>query len=178
MSRHARKSRLRQVEVNEEPGRELDFDKGDTRSGRAGDLLSDTQVREQYPKAREREAGMSVGENPEGELTANDLSPETLLDEDRSHTPSARRRRAGVDTVLSDVDESQIGEGHGKDEAELAQAEHPEPPSGQPRTGQPRTDEQERQFRHRREAARRGQNPDDYDPKEARAGDPERESGR
>src|SRR5581483_8100173 len=170
-----RKSRGRGAgPVNEEPPGELDFTKGDERRGRAGDLRSDADVRSEFPPARERQAGMTAGETADGEVTADDMAPETLLDEDRSRSPGARARRAGADTLLREADESEIGAGLGKDEAELAQEEGApgEAPRGDD-PGGPATG-----FRKRRDAARQGRDADDYAPREARAGDPERERRR
>lgn len=127
MARQLRKQRPRDPALNEEPTAELDFEKGDERSGRVGDRKPDAELREEFPPARVREAGMSGGEMPDetvdGKVTADDLAPETLLDEDRSHSPAARAGRDSADTVLSDAGEDDIGAGRGKDEAELAQRE-------------------------------------------------------
>lgn len=168
----ARKSRGRGAgPVNEEPPGELDFTKGDERGGRAGDLRSDADVRNEFPPAREREAGMTAGETADGEVTADDLAPETLLDEDRSRSPHARAKRSSADTLLRDAGEAEIGAGRGKDEAELAQEQGGEgEDSGGPA--------EEGDFRKRRDAAREGRDADDYGPREARAGDPERERRR
>lgn len=144
MARHVRKLRPRQAALNEEPAAELDFENGDERSGRAGDRNSNAELREEFPPARVREAGMSGGETPDqtvdGKVTADDLAPETLLDESRSHSPAARARRDSADTVLSDAGEEDIGAGRGRDEAELAEQEA-------------RRDDQ--RFRKEREAQRR-----------------------
>ena len=120
MARTAQERRTQGVEINEQPPRELDFERGDERSGRVGDLRDPGERREEFPKVRERLAGRSGGENPSGEVTADDLAPETLLDEDLSRTPEAGARREPLDEALREVDEDRIGEGHGKDEAELA----------------------------------------------------------
>ena len=113
--RHGRTPR-----VNEEPPRELRFEQGDERSGRAGDAKSRRQRRDEYPPARGREAGRTAGEMADHEITADDLSPETLLDEERSHTPDAPRGRVPRDTELSEVPDNGVGLGGGLDEAELA----------------------------------------------------------
>ena len=123
MAKDGRKGGTKPAPVNEEPPRELDFNKGDERSGRVGDLRSERDYRSEFPDERVRKAGMTGGENPGGEVTADDLAPETLLDEDRSHTPDAEEGRAAIDSVLRDAAESEIGEGYGKDEAELAREE-------------------------------------------------------
>lgn len=127
MAREPRKHRSGEPALNEEPPAELDFEKGDERDGRAGDRKPEGVLREEYPAERVREAGQSGGEalddSVDNKVTADDLAPETLLDENRSRTPAARRERDSQDTVLSDVGEAQIGAGTGKDEAELARDE-------------------------------------------------------
>lgn len=123
MAKDGRKNGTKPALVNEEPPGELDFNKGDERSGRVGDLRSEREDRSEFPDERVRKAGMTGGANPDGEVTADDLAPETLLDDDRSRTPDAKEGRAAIDSVLRDAAESEIGEGHGKDEAELAREE-------------------------------------------------------
>jgi hypothetical protein len=123
MAKDGRRGGTKPAPVNEEPPGELDFNKGDERSGRAGDPRSQRDYHGEFPEERVRKAGMTGGENPGGEVTADDLAPETLLDEDRSRTPEAQEGRAAIDSVLRDAAEAEIGEGHGKDEAELAREE-------------------------------------------------------
>ena len=74
---------------------------------------------------RSREAGMTAGETG-GDITDDDLGPETLLDEEHSIDPPADKR-----TRIVDADE--IGAGYGLDEAELARAETDEPDPVPPR---------------------------------------------
>ncbi|WP_157622691.1 hypothetical protein [Solimonas soli] len=57
------------------------------------------------------------------EVTADDMTPETLLDEQRSHTPDASRGRVPQDGRLSSVPGAAIGAGGGADEAERADKE-------------------------------------------------------
>lgn len=81
--------------------------------GRADPLISDQ---------RARNAGMSGGEiehtaATDPLVTADDLSPETLLDEDAVDNDGL----VVADKDLSIVDEFEIGGGSGLDEAELAQ---------------------------------------------------------
>ncbi len=121
MSKHSNQRGRREPMLNEEPPKELDFGKDDGRSGRAGDPRTPRDVAEEFPKAREQQAGMTGGELGDGGITADDLAPETLLDEDRSHSPAAKNRRAAADTVLREVDGSEIGGGGGRDEAELTE---------------------------------------------------------
>ena len=48
-----------------------------------------------------------TGASVEDDVTADDLSPETLIDEDGTDS-AVRRRRGPVDTVLRHVDEQEI----------------------------------------------------------------------
>ncbi|HVT34215.1 MAG TPA: hypothetical protein VHE37_01420 [Nevskiaceae bacterium] len=109
--------------AQDELPRELEFEAGDERSGRAGDLRSPADVAEEFPPERERLAGRTGGELPHPGITADDLAPETLLDDNRSREPAARELRDAVDSTLRTVDESAIGEGAGPDEAEMADIE-------------------------------------------------------
>lgn len=117
------------LRINEEPPRALSFDDDDDRPPRrAGDLRPAQEVLDEFPPSRVRQAGLTGASMPDGEVTADDLSPETLLDEHRSHSPAAHLDRDPLDTVLRDVDGTQIGAGRGLDEAEEAWA-HPIAPS-------------------------------------------------
>lgn len=100
---------------------ELDFERGDERSGRVGDPRPPDQLREEFPARRVREAGMTGGETPDGEVTADDLTPETLLDSEPSRTPHADGGRRSADSAMNVVDAARIGAGAGLDEAELAE---------------------------------------------------------
>jgi len=93
----------------------------DNRSAGPPDPERDTQgpAAEQFPAARVAELGRSGGETPDGHVTADDLSPETLLDDDPSQSPAVRARRAPQDALLS-RSASTAGMGDGPDEAELA----------------------------------------------------------
>lgn len=78
----------------------------------------DTKISSQ----RVRNAGRSSGEmerigNVDPFVTADDLSPETLLDEDSVDSD----KFAAADKALSIIEENEIGGGNGLDEAELAQ---------------------------------------------------------
>lgn len=106
--------------VNEEPPRDLKFEQGDERS-RVGEPKSRRQMRDEFPPERVREAGRTAGEMPGGEVTADDMAPETLLDEERSRTPDSARGRAPLDTALDVLDGTIVGGGIGPDEAERAQ---------------------------------------------------------
>jgi hypothetical protein len=78
----------------------------------------------ELPPRRVRAAGMTGGEaQPLGQdVTADDLSPETLLDEEGAESPSAYAidDETPADKTLHVVGSEEIGGGNGKDEAELA----------------------------------------------------------
>lgn len=115
-----RRDSAQRVRVNEDPPRRLALDEGLERGGRIGDPRSRAHRDREFPPARGREAGRSGGEIVDGDITADDAAPETLLDDERSATPSDRGRREPLDTVLRGRDPATIGGGRGKDEAELA----------------------------------------------------------
>ncbi|HLV16281.1 MAG TPA: phosphotransferase system, HPr-related protein [Pseudomonas sp.] len=102
---------------------QLDFeDEGPT--GRFGEPTPRDEL-EQLTPEREREAGMTGGEalGPdvhEDGITQDDLSPETLFDETGARSSHERGRGLPADQELSIVDEAEIGEGGGLDEAEMA----------------------------------------------------------
>lgn len=98
----------------------LRFERGDTRGGRIGDARDAHERNEEFPPERVREAGRTAAAMPDGEITADDLSPETLLDSEPSRTPHARDARTPADTALRTVNAAQIGAGDGLDEAECA----------------------------------------------------------
>ncbi len=72
-----------------------------------------------FPRARVAELGRSGGETSDGHVTADDLSPETLLDDDASRSPAVHARREPQDVQLRRK-ASEVGLGTGMDEAELA----------------------------------------------------------
>lgn len=75
-----------------------------------------------FPRTRVAELGRSGGETPDGHVTADDLSPETLLDDDPSRSPAVKLRRAPRGTQLTRSSAAaDIGMGAGLDEAEWAQ---------------------------------------------------------
>ncbi len=79
----------------------------------------DSQRAQAFPAARVAELGRSGGETPDGHVTADDLSPETLLDDDPSRSPAVHARRAPQDAQLT-RSHSTAGMGGGLDEAEVA----------------------------------------------------------
>lgn len=140
---------------NEEPRGDLDFSDDDSH-GRSGDAVSSTRLREEFPDRREREAGRTGGEMrglnaSDDDVTADDAAPETLLDEERSHTPDAEGREP-ADQDLRTVRATNIGAGGGLDEAELADTD----PVGE-----------EEAARLKREIERHARNPNAFEPNEA-----------
>ncbi|MFS2124202.1 phosphotransferase system, HPr-related protein [Pseudomonas sp. Pseusp97] len=101
--------------------RELDFEKGP--EGRIGDERSPEDVERDFPAQRRREMGLSGGETlgqgeAEDGVSMDDLSPETLIDEDGTESPLDPADSTPADKELSIVGESEIGGGIGLDEAE------------------------------------------------------------
>lgn len=101
--------------------RELDFEKGP--EGRIGDERSPEDVERDFPAQRRREMGLSGGETlgqgeTEDGVSMDDLSPETLIDEDGTESPLDSADSKPADKELSIVRESEIGGGIGLDEAE------------------------------------------------------------
>ena len=116
-----RRSTTSSADAAEQPRSELDFERGDEREGRIGDPKPAREVREEFPGRREREAGSTGGETPDGHVTADDLAPDTLLDSEPSRTPRSMHGRAANDSALRTVDAAGIGAGDGPDEAEMAE---------------------------------------------------------
>lgn len=107
-----------ETELNEYPSGELRLD--DPERGRVGDPRSPEDEESEFPPERVREAGLSGASAPDTDATADEATPETLLSEEPSHTPTAAKDQP-ADTILSEVDETEIGGGYGLDEAELAE---------------------------------------------------------
>lgn len=120
------------------------------------------ELERSFPPSRVREAGFTGGETPERRdgVTADDLSPSTLIDEAGGGDPGDLRANQASDTALSLVDASAVGLGGGTDEAEdarespISRAEH---------------------RRLQRRVARAGTDPNDVEPAERGAGAPGRE---
>jgi hypothetical protein len=116
---------------------------------------------QRFQPTRVREAGFTGGETPERDrITADDASPETLLDDEGGQDPGDQRGPSPSDSNLSVVGEAAIGAGDGPDEAEDAQrhpisrAEH---------------------ARLKRRVARSGGGIKNLEPNETRAGSPGRQ---
>ncbi|WP_313049701.1 phosphotransferase system, HPr-related protein [Pseudomonas soli] len=119
---------------------ELDFsERRDERRGRIGDERPALEVEEEYPPRRVAESGMTGGEAlsdslHEDNVTLDDLSPDTLLDETGARDPDEPGMAGGpADQTLRHVEAHEIGGGIGLDEAELARSA--------PLDGEPWTDE-------------------------------------
>jgi len=119
---------------------ELDFsERRDERRGRIGDERPAAEVAAEYPPRRVAESGMTGGEAlsdslHEDNVTLDDLSPDTLLDETGARDPDEPGMAGGpADKTLRDVEAHEIGGGIGLDEAELARSA--------PLDGEPWTDE-------------------------------------
>jgi hypothetical protein len=108
---------------------ELDFsDRQDDREGRIGDERPAAEVAQEFPARRVAESGMTGGEAlsdslHEDNVTYDDLSPDTLLDESGARDPYEPGDGDGpADQSLRRVDADEIGGGFGLDEAELARS--------------------------------------------------------
>ncbi|MFG0321978.1 phosphotransferase system, HPr-related protein [Pseudomonas sp. zjy_15] len=108
---------------------ELDFDERlDEREGRVGDERPAAEVAREFPPRRVAQSGMTGGEAlsdslHEDNVTYDDLSPDTLLDETGARDPHEPGGRGGpADQRLRQVDADEIGGGIGLDEAELARS--------------------------------------------------------
>ncbi|GAC1032880.1 hypothetical protein thsps21_37090 [Pseudomonas sp. No.21] len=105
---------------------QLDFsDRKDERQGRVGDLRPEQEVEREFPDRRVREAGMSGGETlgrslHEDGVSADDLSPETLIDENETRVGRDPGGVVPADKDLSVVGRDEIAAGDGLDEAEEA----------------------------------------------------------
>lgn len=106
---------------------ELDFNDRDEHTGRAGDERPAGELEQEFPARRVAESGMSGGEAlsdslHEDNVTMDDLSPDTLLDESGARDPHEPGLGGPADKQLRHVDADEIGGGHGLDEAELGRA--------------------------------------------------------
>ena len=127
---------------------ELDFDERlDERQGRVGDERPASEIEREFPPERVAESGMTGGEAlsdslHEDNVTYDDLSPDTLLDETGARDPHEPGGGDGpADMDLREVDADEIGGGFGLDEAELARSA---PLDGEPWTDDVIDDEESR----------------------------------
>lgn len=113
-------STSRRQKISDPPHQALSFDDED-QPIRSGDAQPQQRARSEFPAARARKAGLTGGETPEkDDVTADDLTPETLLDDDPSRSPDAAGRDPN-DSVLRALDAGRSGIGGGVDEAEMAE---------------------------------------------------------
>jgi len=90
-------------------------------TAKIGDEITTAELEQQQPPSRAREAGMTGASMDDHEPTDDDMSPETLIDEDGARSSHEAGRGRPADQSLTVVDEDDIGGGDGLDEAELAQ---------------------------------------------------------
>ncbi|MFJ4452879.1 phosphotransferase system, HPr-related protein [Pseudomonas sp. NPDC089392] len=118
---------------------ELDFDERlDEREGRVGDERPAEEADQEFPPRRVAESGMTGGEAlsdslHEDNVTYDDLSPDTLLDETGARDRHEPGSGGPADQTLRRVNADEIGGGIGLDEAELARSA--------PLDGEPWTDD-------------------------------------
>jgi hypothetical protein len=104
---------------------ELNFE--DVNPPRSGDPLHSAELAAELPSRRERDAGLAGGElaaqeKRNSDNTDDDLTPETLYDEEDEYELYSE---PPADKKLRVARAGEIGGGFGKDEAELARREHP-----------------------------------------------------
>ena len=99
---------------------ELNFNDNNEPSGRIGDTIPADELKNYIPDERVREAGMTAASTDDHEPTDDDMSPETLIDEDGARSAREEGEGGPADFDLSIVDEDEIGAGSGLDEEEMA----------------------------------------------------------
>jgi hypothetical protein len=104
---------------------ELNFE--EVNPPRSGDPLHPAELADELPTRRERDAGLAGGElaaqeKRNSDNTDDDLTPETLYDEEDAYELYSE---PPADKQMRVARASEIGGGFGKDEAELARQEHP-----------------------------------------------------
>jgi len=95
---------------------ELNF--SEDQEGSFQDLIPESGI-EEYEFQDDEEQGALVDNNS----SDDDLTPENLIHEDGSRSPHEPGGSIAQDQILSVVDEDEIGEGYGLDEAELARVD-------------------------------------------------------
>jgi hypothetical protein len=99
---------------------ELNFNDNNEPSGRIGDTIPADELESYIPDERVREAGMTGASTDDHNPTDDDMSPETLIDEDGARSAREQGEGGPADFDLSIVDEDDIGGGDGLDEEEMA----------------------------------------------------------
>jgi len=98
----------------------LDFDqRRDDRKGRIGDEVPAEQLADEFPAQRVEQAGMTGGERVDGDVTLDDLAPQTQIPDDGARSPRERGHGGPADQELSVVSGHEIGADVDLDEAEL-----------------------------------------------------------
>ncbi|MGQ0699863.1 MAG: hypothetical protein ACT4PZ_16670 [Panacagrimonas sp.] len=98
-------SRIGRRKKRTETVAELDFN-DDGIPPRTGDPIDAEDLSNMLPRRRGRQAGLT-GASVADDVTADDLSPETLIDEDGPDS-TVRRRSGPVDTVLRRLSEEEV----------------------------------------------------------------------
>jgi hypothetical protein len=79
---------------------------------------------QRFSARRVREAGLTAGETPRPDTnTADDLAPDTLLDDEGGQEPAEQHGPEPADTALTVTGDIGLGLGGGPDEAEAARAD-------------------------------------------------------
>ncbi len=99
---------------------ELNFNDSNEPSARIGDTIPEDELQAYIPDERVREAGMTGASTDDHNPTDDDMSPETLIDEDGARSAREEGEGGPADFDLSIVDEDEIGAGGGLDEEEMA----------------------------------------------------------
>ena len=99
---------------------ELNFNDSNEPSARIGDTIPEDELQTYIPDERVREAGMTGASTDDHNPTDDDMSPETLIDEDGARSAREEGEGGPADFDLSIVDENEIGAGGGLDEEEMA----------------------------------------------------------
>jgi hypothetical protein len=119
---------------------------------------------QRFSSRRVREAGSTAGETAHPERnTADDLAPDTLLDEEGGQQPAEQHGPQSADTLLRVADDRGLGLGDGRDEAEQARVDPISPAEHR---------------RLQRRIARSGGDVTQLEPNESRAGSPGRRRNR
>ena len=87
------------------------------------DLETESEQDRDQVLSEASDVGLTGAATPEHEPTNDDMSPETLIQEDGARSPREPGGNGPIDKQFSTVDESEIGSGSGLDEAEMARVQ-------------------------------------------------------
>ena len=87
------------------------------------DLETESEQDRDQILAEASDVGLTGAATPEHEPTNDDMSPETLIQEDGARSPREPGGNGPIDKQFSTVDENEIGSGSGLDEAEMARVQ-------------------------------------------------------